>query len=138
MIIQKDSWHYRLVKSYSGQFFEFDRTCYDSCSYIRHVVWVITKVVFLTAATGVGLGVTVGDFMAWIVAMIMTGEVIGIGFGATAVVAIIIMILFFTAWSLLLSCYRHFFPFQVRKTPSFVRQAYDHVHDKYCSKLEVV
>jgi hypothetical protein len=139
MIIQKDSWHYRLVTNYSGQFFDFDRSCYDSCSYIRRVAWAAIRVIFFTIVGGVGLGITVGDFLAWIVAMVVSGSFIDVALGAAMTIAIIGLAICLVIASAIMYVRDEYFPKStVRKPPGFFKQAYERAHNKYCSKLEVV
>jgi hypothetical protein len=138
VIIQKDSWHYKLVTKHSGQFFDFERSCYDSCSYVRRVVWAMLRTLLIILAWGIGLGITVGDFLAWVAAMLVTGLLIDIRMGSVIVISVAGGVVFLTMCSGIVYLRNRWFPRASKRPPGFVHQAYVRARDKYCSKLEVV
>ena len=107
----------------------------DSCQYIRSLmmsfIWL-----FLACFFGFVAIALVADTIAWFVAGMITSFVMPSEAAAAALIILFVMVIGY-CW-LLYAMYRREREYYAPKQPSFVKQSYDRMKNKFCSKIEVV
>ena len=151
----RDTWHWRLAGFYGNAKMRYDyhtetdRYDGDICSYIRSMLYGLFRVVVLTAVLGV-LAASLGNFLAWVAAWIMTSTFIPIdslGFFtiALAAAAVVLVGVFFCIskfenWKRERQARRHekmMAEEYIEKPETFFQAAYRKFKDKTCFKVEV-
>ena len=142
MIINRNSWHYKLVVGASPTYRDFPN---NSCQYISAVAVALVLIAAFIGTMGVALGVTVGNLLAWGFAMVTAGHYITPAEGA--VFTILLMLvggLFATLmWSKRLiakASERRATKAQTEPPPipGFVSQAWAGFRGKYCTPIKIV
>lgn len=145
MIVNQKSWHYYLLKEYGkGRCVEHHYP--DSCSYITGVVKTAFAVAAITVLFACVMALTIGDTFAWFAACIAMQTWILADFGAwtTGFIVALTVLSFALDWLkdyIRDRKYRAMFDGDERdfnKPPGFFKQAYDSIHNKYCTRIEVV
>ena len=138
MIVNTESLHYYLLKTYGKGRPEYYYE--DSCSYIKGVFKVALKLIFFTLFVGAGCCLFVGDFLAWIAACITIKSLL-----VPEPFASIVIIIFGSILALILCAAisdaikrktAHKEP--VHKEPGFFKQTYNHLHNKFCTRVVFV
>lgn len=131
MIVHTASWHYKLLRAFDVNTYELT----DSCKYVRKVMTVMAFAAVLAA----GLLLSVGDFIAWVLACIFGGWTAP-GFLASLVIAVIAIGIVIVAAATTHHFYQEWKSRQPEKPetpPSFAKQAYRQWRDKFCSKVDI-
>lgn len=135
MKISKNSWHYYLLREYSNHGLMYID---DSCQYLKEVCRTIGMVVIFTIFLGMIIGSIFGGAIGWISAMISLGYYIN----PEDDVLFPFYIFFICAVSaFVVGAWYHIDEYLNRnmsqfKEKPFIRQAYEHIKGKYCSKIE--
>lgn len=148
MNINTKSWHYQLMNRYGAHRGWVESTYTDSCEYIRGVMWMISILSAMTLVAGVVLGITIGDFFAWVIACITTGGFIDIGPGAFMTAFFGVALLGFYMCTRVANHINHMRAVAVQanseakppveRQPGFVRVAYIQFKNKYCSRVTYI
>ena len=142
MIVDKNSWHCYLLKTYGkGRHIELHYP--DSCSYISGVVKTSFAVAAITIFSSIIAALTIGQVFSWIAACIVMQTWIMADCGVWVTGGLVALTLISIAFDQLKSAYndrrRHRQDSRdFNKTPGFFSQAYDTVHNKFCTRIEVV
>lgn len=129
MQISKSSLVYYFINTYGQGLSEFD----DSCSFIKKL-FQTTFVLLIMILGGGGLaGLIFAPILAWIVAYFVVGYVepldhFYVGISILIGIPIVIGSVYLT------EKYKE----RTRRRVGILRQIHDHVHKKYCSKLQIV
>lgn len=129
MQISKSSLVYYFINTYGQGLSEFD----DSCSFIKKL-FQTTFVLLIMILGGGGLaGIIFAPILAWIVAYFVVGYVepldhFYVGISVLIGIPIVIGSVYLT------EKYKE----RTRRRVGILRQIHDHVHKKYCSKLQIV
>lgn len=129
IVVSRDSWHYRLVEKVCG------RPHDDICGYTRDVAWSLF-VLSVGVAVACGVVASFADMFAWIAAMIATMQ--WIDPDQSAVFALILVI-FVSVIGLMLAMIviAKQRAEKLRKSQSFVVEAFDAWKNKWCCKITV-
>ena len=129
MQISKSSLVYYFINTYGQGLSEFD----DSCSFIKKLFQTTFVLLIMILIGGCFVGVIFAPIIAWIVAYFVIGYVepsehfyVGISF--LIGISIVIGSVYLT------EKYKE----RTRRRVGILRQIHDHVHKKYCSKLQIV
>ena len=129
MQISKSSLVYYFINTYGQGLSEYD----DSCSFIKKLVQTTFIFLIMILIGGCFVGVIFAPIIAWIVAYFVIGYVepsehfyVGISF--LIGIPIVIGSVYLT------EKYKE----RTRRRVGILRQIHDHVHKKYCSKLQIV
>lgn len=137
--LKKDSWHHRLAATYGPMNTWTDST--NICSYAMSVFGGATWIVMLLAMRGLLIGIPVGDFIGWILAMSKIGVwivpeepawIIYVALGSISVL-ILVGILIYSVYAIKTK----YFPAKENDEPGFISQAYTSFKQKSCHKIEL-
>ena len=141
MIVKENSWHLKLLKEYNTKWYQEAKHGWsDSCEYIRRVLVALVVSIILTIVLSAILGSIVGDCIAWVCAMfsmwqfIPPNEPVIVIFVIATSLVLTRMLISFSEWN----ANRKANICVAEKEPGFISQAYDHLKNKYCSKVIVV
>ena len=141
MKVRTDSWHYQLITNGCSRFRYPDECPTDSCEYISAVLSALGSIVAATIIGSVAVGITLGDFMVWLLVMAMTGTWIDPDPGAGVFIGVVFVCSGVFALYLADGAIKR--ARQKRRedythVPGFVSQAKERLREKYCSAIEVV
>ena len=129
MQISKSSLVYYFINTYGQGLSEFD----DSCSFIKKLFQTTFVLLIMILGGGVLAGLIFAPILAWIVAYFVVGYVeplyhFYVGISILIGIPIVIGSVYLT------EKYKE----RTRRRVGILRQIHDHVHKKYCSKLQIV
>ena len=129
MQISKSSLVYYFINTYGQGLSEFD----DSCSFIKKLFQTTFVLLIMILAGGGLAGIIFAPILAWIVAYFVVGYVepldhFYVGISILIGIPIVIGSVYLT------EKYKE----RTRRRVGILRQIHDHVHKKYCSKLQIV
>lgn len=129
MQISKSSLVYYFINTYGQGLSEFD----DSCSFIKKLFQTTFVLLIMILGGGCLAGIIFAPILAWIVAYFVVGYVepldhFYVGISILIGIPIVIGSVYLT------EKYKE----RTRRRVGILRQIHDHVHKKYCSKLQIV
>ena len=124
--INSNSWHYRFINGITQ-----GDVAYDLCGYTRQLIGysMLAAAVLIILLCLIG---AVGDFFAWVSAMIVMQAWIDPYVGAGVLLVVIVMVALFAA-----ACGIKKLVDRDDETAQLVRGAYESFHDKVCFRIEV-